>query len=88
MMLKYFTSFFKLFRFDVIQPPKYGRIERLRSNGRWVTTKRFFNRQLEKGKLRYRQVKSNPSSDYFRFVASVPGSDIVSESSSDNNDPN
>ena len=75
--------------FDVIQPPKYGRIERLRSNGRWVTTKRFFNRQLEKGKLRYRQVKSNPSSsDYFRFIASVPGSDMISGSSSDDNDPN
>ena len=73
-------------RFDVIQPPKYGRIERLRSNGRWVTTKRFFNRQLEKGKLRYRQVKSNPSSDQFRFIASVPGSDMVSGNSGDSND--
>ena len=80
-----FTAF--LFRFDVIHPPKYGRIERLRSNGRWVTTKRFFSRQLEKGKLRYNQVKSNPSSDYFRFVASVPGSDIVS-GRNDSNDPN
>ena len=79
---------FVIFRFDVIQPPKYGRIERLRSNGRWVTTKRFFNRQLEKGKLRYRQVKSNPSADYFRFVASVPGSDIVSGPNSQLNDPN
>ena len=75
------------FRFDVTQPPKYGRIERLRSNGRWVTTKRFFNRQLEKGKLRYRQVKSNPtSSEYFRFVASVPGSDMVSGSISDDDE--
>ena len=46
-----------------------------------MTTKRFFSKQLERGRLRYKQVKSNPSSDYFRFIATVPGSDLVSEHS-------
>jgi hypothetical protein len=48
-------------------------LERLRGNGRWVTTKRFYTRQLEKGKLRYVHTKGNPSSDFFRFVVSVQG---------------
>ena len=55
------------------EPPRYGRLERLRGNGRWVTTKRFYTRQLEKGKLRYVHTKGNPSSDFFRFVVSVQG---------------
>ena len=61
------------FRFDVTEPPRYGRLERLRGNGRWVTTKRFYTRQLEKGKLRYAHTKGSPTTDYFRFVVSVQG---------------
>ena len=60
-------------RFDVTEPPRYGRLERLRGNGRWVTTKRFYTRQLEKGKLRYVHTKGNPSTDMFKFVVSVQG---------------
>eukprot|EP00094_Tigriopus_californicus_P012169 TCALIF_11761-PA protein Name:"Similar to CSPG4 Chondroitin sulfate proteoglycan 4 (Homo sapiens)" AED:0.07 eAED:0.06 QI:0/0.64/0.33/0.86/1/1/15/679/2482 len=58
-------------RFDVLQSPRYGRIERLRGNGRWVSTKRFFSRQLEKEKVRYVHTKGNPSKDSFRFTAVV-----------------
>ena len=53
--------------------PKYGRLERLRSSGRWASTKRFYSRQLERGKLRYKQTRGSPSQDSFRFTASVPG---------------
>ena len=55
------------------EPPRFGRLERLRGNGRWVTTKRFYTRQLEKGKLRYVHTKGNPATDSFRFVVSVQG---------------
>ena len=60
------------FRFDVKDAPRYGRLERLRGHGNWASTKRFYSRQLEKGKVRYVHTRSNPSADSFNFVVTVP----------------
>ena len=62
------------FRFDVREPPRYGRLERLRGLGKWVSTKRFYSRQLEKGKVRYVHIPRSSSSvsDSFRFIVTVP----------------
>ncbi len=43
-----------LFRFDVTDGPRYGRIQRLRGNGQWAGTKRFYSRQLEREKVQFR----------------------------------
>jgi hypothetical protein len=59
-------------RFDVKDAPRFGRLERLRGHGRWASTKRFFSRQLEKGKVRYVHTKGSPSSDSFSFTVTVP----------------
>ena len=64
-----------LSRFDVTEGPRYGRIERLRGNGRWVSTKRFFSRQLEKEKVRYVHTKGTPARDSFTFAASARSDD-------------
>ncbi len=45
-------------RFDVVDGPRYGRLERLKGDGRWVATKRFYSRQLEREK-----VSTQPPSD-------------------------
>ena len=61
-------------RFDVTEGPRHGRLERLRGNGRWVSTKRFYSRQLERNKIRYMQTKKGAPSgakDFFYFRASV-----------------
>ena len=60
------------FRFDIKDAPRFGRLERLRGHGKWASTKRFFSRQLEKGKVRYVHTKGNPSSDSFSFTVTVP----------------
>jgi hypothetical protein len=51
------------FRFDVTDGPRYGRLERLRGNGRWVSTKRFYSRQLDKEKVRYVQLTSTDDAE-------------------------
>ena len=38
-------------KLEITDGPNYGKIQRLRSNGKWVTTKRFSQRQLEKEKI-------------------------------------
>ena len=65
-------SFFSRFRFDIKDAPRFGRLERLRGHGKWASTKRFFSRQLEKGKVRYVHTKGNPSTDSFSFTVTVP----------------
>ncbi|CAB4068416.1 CSPG4 [Lepeophtheirus salmonis] len=67
-------------QFDIVQEPKYGRLERLKNNGRWVSTKRFFSRHLEKGKLRYVHTRGGmgpgrPSRDSFTFSTAI-GQDL------------
>ena len=59
-------------RFDIKDAPRFGRLERLRGHGKWASTKRFFSRQLEKGKVRYVHAKGSPSTDSFSFTVTVP----------------
>ena len=66
------TLFFFLNRFDIKDAPRFGRLERLRGHGKWASTKRFFSRQLEKGKVRYVHAKGSPSTDSFSFTVTVP----------------
>ena len=47
-------------KLEITDGPNYGKIQRLRSNGKWVTTKRFSQRQIEKEKI---SEKSNENSD-------------------------
>ena len=42
-----------------------------RSNGKWVATKRFSQRQIEKEKIRYVHSRGNPRLDYVTFAAQV-----------------
>ena len=37
---------FPFCRFDVTDGPRFGRLERLRGNGRWERTRRFYSRQV------------------------------------------
>ena len=37
---------FAFCRFDITDGPRFGRLERLRGNGRWERTKRFYSRQV------------------------------------------
>ena len=67
-----FSFFSPRFRFDIKDAPRFGRLERLRGHGKWASTKRFFSRQLEKGKVRYVHTKGNPSTDSFSFTVTVP----------------
>ena len=65
-------------RFDLVDGPRFGRVERLRGSGRWVGTRRFYSRQLEREKVRYvqnRRPNGNeaPGKDSFTFVASASG---------------
>ena len=41
-----YATTFTHYRFDVKEPPRYGRLERLRGHGKWASTKRFFSRQV------------------------------------------
>lgn len=68
----YFENTFFLNRFDIKDAPRFGRLERLRGHGKWASTKRFFSRQLEKGKVRYVHAKGSPSTDSFSFTVTVP----------------
>ena len=77
-------------RFDVKEPPRYGRLERLRGHDKWASTKRFYSRQLEKGKVRYVHTRSsggsnsNPTTDSFSFIVSVPANPSTSSNSPSN----
>ena len=63
-------------KLEITDGPNYGKIQRLRSNGKWVTTKRFSQRQIEKEKIRYIHSRGNPRVDFITFVASVNGQNV------------
>ena len=58
---------------EITDGPNYGKIQRLRSNGKWVTTKRFSQRQIEKEKIRYIHSRGNPRVDFISLLASING---------------
>ena len=79
------------FRFDIKDPPRYGRLERLRGHEKWASTKRFYSRQLEKGKVRYVHTRGGSSSsnqqtssDSFSFIVSVPANPSTANSDTHN----
>ena len=63
-------------RLEITDGPNYGKIQRLRSNGKWVTTRRFTQRQLEKEKIRYIHSRGNPRVDFITFIANVNGASV------------
>ena len=63
-------------KLEITDGPNYGKIQRLRSNGKWVTTKRFSQRQIEKEKIRYIHSRGNPRVDFITFIANVNGQGV------------
>lgn len=64
-------------RYDVIEPPQYGELQRLHSSGEWRPTDSFSQRLLEKERLRYvstfQEVQSSSATDYFKSKVTVAG---------------
>lgn len=64
-------------RYDVIEPPQYGELQRLHSSGEWRPTDSFSQRLLEKERLRYvstyQDVQTSSASDYFKSKVNVAG---------------
>ena len=63
-------------RMDIASGPNYGKVQRQRANGKWITTRKFTQRQLEKGKVRYVHSRGNPRNDYFTFSAQLNGNSL------------
>lgn len=64
-------------RYDVIEPPQYGELQRLHSSGEWRHTDSFSQRLLEKERLRYvstfQEIQTSSASDYFKSKVNVAG---------------
>ncbi|XP_069563967.1 chondroitin sulfate proteoglycan 4-like isoform X1 [Brachyistius frenatus] len=62
-------------RYDIIEPPQYGELQRLHSSGEWRLTDSFSQRLLEKERLRYvstyPDIQTSNSTDYFKCKVSV-----------------
>lgn len=64
-------------RYDVIEPPQYGELQRLHSSGEWRHTDSFSQRLLEKERLRYvstfQEIQTSSANDYFKSKVNVAG---------------
>lgn len=64
-------------RYDVVEPPQYGELQRLHSSGEWRHTDSFSQRLIEKGRLRYvntfQEIQTSSASEYFRSKVTVAG---------------
>nr|XP_005165450.1 chondroitin sulfate proteoglycan 4-like [Danio rerio]XP_021332245.1 chondroitin sulfate proteoglycan 4-like [Danio rerio] len=62
-------------RYDVIEPPKFGELQRMHSSGEWKITSSFSQRVLEKGRLRYlstyQSIQTSNSTDHFKCKVTV-----------------
>ncbi|CAN9512997.1 unnamed protein product [Ophioblennius macclurei] len=62
-------------RYDIIEPPQYGELQRLHSSGEWRPTDSFPQRLLEKERLRYvstfQDIQTSNASDYFKCKVTV-----------------
>ncbi|XP_061623484.1 chondroitin sulfate proteoglycan 4 [Phyllopteryx taeniolatus] len=62
-------------RYDVIEQPQYGELQRLHSSGEWRPTDSFSQRLLEKGRLRYvstyHEIQTSNATDYFKCKVHV-----------------
>ncbi|OWR43702.1 putative Chondroitin sulfate proteoglycan 4 precursor [Danaus plexippus plexippus] len=59
-------------KYDVVKPPQFGVVERLRVlDGTWQTVDTFTSEMISSGRVRYMHILGNPSHDEFKFKASV-----------------
>lgn len=62
-------------RYDIIEAPQYGELQRLHSSGEWRPTDSFSQRLLEKERLRYistfQDIQTSNATDYFKCKVSV-----------------
>ncbi|XP_068506327.1 chondroitin sulfate proteoglycan 4 isoform X2 [Syngnathus scovelli] len=62
-------------RYDVVEQPRYGALQRLHSSGEWRPADSFSQRLLEKGRLRYvstyRDIQTSNASDSFKCKVTV-----------------
>ncbi|KAL0979908.1 hypothetical protein UPYG_G00191440 [Umbra pygmaea] len=64
-------------RYDVMEPPLYGELQRLHSSGEWKPTGTFSQRLLEKERLRYcstfQEIQTANATDNFKCKVNVAG---------------
>lgn len=64
-------------RYDIIEPPQYGELQRLHSSGEWRPTDSFSQRLLEKERLRYvntfQEIQTTSATDCFKSKVNVAG---------------
>uniref|UniRef100_A0A8C9S3P2 Chondroitin sulfate proteoglycan 4ba n=1 Tax=Scleropages formosus TaxID=113540 RepID=A0A8C9S3P2_SCLFO len=62
-------------RYDVIEPPQFGELQRLHTSGEWKVTNTFSQRLLEKERLRYlstfKEIQDNNVTDHFRSKITI-----------------
>uniref|UniRef100_A0A673K2E4 Chondroitin sulfate proteoglycan 4-like n=1 Tax=Sinocyclocheilus rhinocerous TaxID=307959 RepID=A0A673K2E4_9TELE len=62
-------------RYDVIEPPRFGELQRMHSNGEWKITNSFSQRVIEKERLRYlstyQSIQTSNSTDHFKCKVTV-----------------
>ncbi|KAJ8380464.1 hypothetical protein SKAU_G00012420 [Synaphobranchus kaupii] len=62
-------------RYDVIEPPQYGELQRLHSSGEWKPVSTFSQRLLEKERLKYlntfREIQTGNMTDHFKCKVKV-----------------
>uniref|UniRef100_A0A672NSK3 Chondroitin sulfate proteoglycan 4-like n=1 Tax=Sinocyclocheilus grahami TaxID=75366 RepID=A0A672NSK3_SINGR len=62
-------------RYDVIEPPRFGELQRMHSSGEWKITNSFSQRVLEKERLRYlstyQSIQTSNSTDHFKCKVTV-----------------
>ncbi|CAH2036007.1 unnamed protein product, partial [Iphiclides podalirius] len=59
-------------RYDIVKPPQFGVVERLRVlDGTWQTVDSFTSDMVNFGRVRYMHLLGNPAHDEFKFKASV-----------------
>ncbi|XP_061673562.1 chondroitin sulfate proteoglycan 4 [Syngnathoides biaculeatus] len=62
-------------RYDVIEQPQYGELQRLHSSGEWRPAESFSQRLLEKGRLRYvstcHEIQTSNVTDHFKSKVHV-----------------
>ncbi|KAM9858922.1 chondroitin sulfate proteoglycan 4 [Aulostomus maculatus] len=62
-------------RYDIIEPPQYGELQRLHSSGEWRSTDSFSQRLVEKERLRYvstfQEIQTSNATDYFKCKINV-----------------
>ncbi|CAH4038660.1 chondroitin sulfate proteoglycan 4 isoform X1 [Pieris brassicae] len=59
-------------RYDIVKPPQFGVVERLRVlDGTWQTVDSFTSEMVMFGRVRYMHLLGSPTHDEFKFKASV-----------------